>query len=82
MTNTINTDLPSSPVITELEAGSKVAYCTCGWSAKGVFCDGSHSRKETGMAPQIIEIADTKKYAFCACRKTSNGPFCDGSHSK
>lgn len=80
--NKINPDLPNAPVIEEHETGKKIAYCTCGWSSKGVFCDGSHSKKETGMAPQIIELTETKKYAFCACRKTGNSPFCDGSHAK
>lgn len=80
--NTMNPDLPNAPIIEELEAGSKIAYCTCGWSSKGTFCDGSHARKETGMAPKILEITDTKKYAFCACRKSGNSPFCDGTHAK
>jgi CDGSH iron-sulfur domain-containing protein 3 len=80
--NITNPNLPSAPVIVELEAGSKIAYCTCGWSSKGVFCDGSHAKKETGMTPKILEITETKKYAFCACRKTNNSPFCDGSHAR
>lgn len=81
MTN-ISPNLPSAPVIEEKEAGTKVAYCTCGWSSKGVFCDGSHAAKQTGMAPKIIEISETKKYAFCACRKSGNAAFCDGGQAK
>ncbi|MDA0771559.1 MAG: CDGSH iron-sulfur domain-containing protein [Cyanobacteria bacterium] len=79
--NLKNPNLPNSPVFEALEAGSKVAYCTCGWSSKGVFCDGSHSSKATGMAPQIVDIPTSKNYAMCACRKSGKGAFCDGAHS-
>lgn len=66
----------------ELKAGTKLAYCTCGWSSKGVYCDGSHSSKAPEMKPEIIEIPFSKTFALCACRKSAKGAFCDGAHSR
>jgi len=64
------------------EKPGKVAWCACGESENGTFCDGSHARKNTGKSPIIVEITEEKKVAWCACRASGNKPYCDGSHSK
>lgn len=79
MTN-INPDVAKAPILEELEAGTKKAWCSCGYSTNQPYCDGSHSRNATSLRPVIVEITETKKYAWCACKATGNPPFCDGSH--
>lgn len=64
------------------ETPRKVAWCACGESENGVYCDGSHSRKNTGKVPVVVEISEAKRVAWCACRRSGNKPFCDGTHSK
>ena len=67
-----------SPELVELEAGKKYAWCSCGYSEKQPFCDGSH--KNYGMKPVVFEVEESKKYALCMCKHTKNPPFCDGTH--
>jgi CDGSH-type Zn-finger protein len=64
------------------ETPRKVAWCACGQSENQPYCDGSHSRKNTGMAPVVVEITEEKKVAWCGCRRSGKKPFCDGSHSR
>lgn len=67
------------PIVVEETAGKK-AYCQCGLSAKLPYCDGAHSREQTGLAPIVCEIPQDGKVAVCQCRKSGNLPFCDGAH--
>jgi len=69
------------PFVREETAGKK-AWCACGHSKNQPYCDGSHSRENTGMAPVVVELTENKKVAWCGCKHTKNPPFCDGSHSK
>jgi CDGSH-type Zn-finger protein len=62
----------------ELECGS-YAFCACGESQNKPFCDGSHSRKNTGKTPHVCDIVQ-KKYAICMCGTIATKQFCDGSH--
>jgi len=57
-------------------------YCTCGESANKPYCDGAHSRMNTGKTPKTQEITEAKRVVICDCGRTSNSPFCDGTHSK
>ena len=68
------------PVKVKLEAGKKYHYCTCGRSADGVLCDGSH--KGTGYKPMVFSVEKSGEYHLCGCKKSKNKPFCDGSHAK
>lgn len=63
----------------QLEAGKKYAYCMCGRSEDGVFCDGSH--KGTSCTPKMFSVEKTKAYHLCRCKSSKNLPFCDGTHS-
>ena len=68
------------PVKVNLEAGQTYHYCTCGRSADGVLCDGSH--KGTGFTPMAFSVEKRGEYHLCLCKKSKNKPFCDGSHAK
>lgn len=67
----------NKPVVLELEAGTYY-WCSCGQSANGPYCDGSH--KDSGFTPLKFTLEETKKVALCQCKHTSNAPFCDGAH--
>ena len=42
--------------VIEVEEGKKVAWCACGRSANQPFCDGSHSRENTGITPIVFTV--------------------------
>lgn len=69
------------PIVVEETAGKK-AYCQCGWSEKLPYCDGSHSRMGTGLAPIVVTVDAPGKRAVCQCRQSGNKPWCDGTHSR
>ena len=70
----------STPVKIKLEANKTYHFCTCGKSADGVLCDGSH--KGTSFTPSQFTVEKTDEYYLCACKRSGNLPFCDGTHSK
>ena len=65
----------------DMKAG-EYFWCSCGESENQPFCDGSHSRKNTGKTPLKVKIETDKKVAWCACKESANKPFCDGTHKK
>jgi len=67
------------PIVVEETPGKK-AYCTCGWSEKLPYCDGSHNRMSTGCVPHVCEISEAGRKAVCQCHRTANSPWCDGTH--
>ncbi len=69
------------PIVIEETPGKK-AYCQCGLSAKLPYCDGTHSREKTGIAPLVVEVADPGKKAVCQCHQSGNKPWCDGTHGR
>jgi CDGSH-type Zn-finger protein len=69
------------PIVVEETAGKK-AYCQCGLSAKLPYCDGTHSRMGTGLAPIVCEADAPGKKAVCQCHHSGNKPWCDGTHSR
>ncbi|PIQ96941.1 MAG: cytochrome C551 [Nitrospinae bacterium CG11_big_fil_rev_8_21_14_0_20_56_8] len=70
----------NSPTIVSETPGTK-HYCTCGESANKPYCDGSHSRLNTGKSPKMYEVTDSRRVAICDCGHTGKSPFCDGTHS-
>lgn len=68
-----------APYYVDEQPGRK-AWCACGRSEKQPYCDGSHARLNTGMAPLIVELAEAKRVAWCGCKHSKNKPYCDGSH--
>lgn len=69
----------TAPIPVEETPGKK-AYCTCGWSAKLPYCDGSHSRQDTGCSPSLQEIDTPGKKWICQCHLSKKMPWCDGTH--
>lgn len=61
----------------ELEPGN-YAWCACGYSADGTFCDGSHRGK--GFVPKAFEVTEKATLPLCLCKHTKEPPYCDGSH--
>lgn len=69
------------PIVIDETPGKK-AYCQCGLSANLPYCDGSHSREGTGLAPIVVVVDAPGKKAVCQCHQSGNRPWCDGTHSK
>lgn len=67
------------PIVMELEPGTYY-WCSCGYSAKQPFCDGSHQGTE--FTPVAFELTEKKSVALCLCKYTKNIPYCDGSHTR
>jgi CDGSH-type Zn-finger protein len=70
------------PYIIDVEEGKTIAWCACGLSANQPYCDGSHSREDTGISPIVFNAEKSGKIALCGCRGSGNGQYCDGSHAK
>ena len=71
----------NAPIVVDETAGRK-AYCQCGLSADLPYCDGAHSRENTGVVPLVCEVDEPGKKAVCQCHKSGNLPWCDGTHSR
>lgn len=71
----------TAPIVLEETPGKK-AYCQCGLSARLPYCDGTHSRQGTGLAPVVVEVESAGKKAVCQCHRSENLPWCDGTHSR
>lgn len=70
-----------TPYVVKEEPGEKY-WCACGKSTNQPYCDGSHSRLNTGKTPIRVVIEHAKQVAWCGCRQSGNAPYCDGTHSK
>ena len=69
-----------APIKTNLEAGKKYAWCTCGHSSDQPLCDGSH-RANSATPSMLFEATESKEAYLCTCKQTKNPPYCDGSHN-
>jgi len=69
------------PIVVDETPGQK-AYCQCGHSANLPYCDGSHSREDTGLAPIVETVHAPGKRAICQCHQSGIRPWCDGTHTK
>lgn len=68
------------PVKIYLEKGTTYHFCTCGNSADGVLCDGSH--KNTEFNPKKFIATRNSEFLLCLCKKSTCTPYCDGTHAK
>lgn len=68
----------NKPQVIEIKKGESKAFCLCGLSKNGSFCDGSHAT--SGKKPHIITAQEDQRVYICACKKSAQLPFCDGSH--
>ncbi|MGD2111659.1 MAG: CDGSH iron-sulfur domain-containing protein, partial [Phycisphaerae bacterium] len=59
------------PIVIDETAGQK-AYCQCGLSANLPYCDGTHSRENTGVAPIVCHVEEDGKRAVCQCHQSGS----------
>ena len=71
----------TSPIVVDETPGTK-AYWQCGLSANVPYCDGTHSRENTGVRPIVCDVDTAGKKALCQCHQSANLPWCDGTHSR
>jgi len=71
----------AAPIVIEETPGTK-AYCQCGWSQNLPYCDGSHSRMQTGCTPIVCEVDQPGRKAICQCHQSGNRPWCDSTHKR
>jgi CDGSH-type Zn-finger protein/mannose-6-phosphate isomerase-like protein (cupin superfamily) len=64
---------------TELEAGQRLSWCSCGRSANQPYCDGAHRGTTFAPVPYLAAVAED--VILCGCKHTRTPPFCDGTHS-
>jgi CDGSH-type Zn-finger protein len=57
------------------ETPGKKAYCTCGWSAKLPYCDGSHNRMDTGCSRSCAKSPSRPR---SGCASATRAPPCPG----
>jgi nitrite reductase/ring-hydroxylating ferredoxin subunit len=66
------------PFKIEVSAGDRKAFCMCGQSRTGPFCDGSH--KATEVKPRVLAFDEDQTLFICGCQQSAKRPFCDGTH--
>ncbi len=69
------------PVKVKLEKDKLYHFCTCGYSSKHPFCDGTHREEAPDMKSHPFEIKEDGEFYLCQCKATKNVPFCDGTHN-
>ena len=68
----------NQPFVIDVSDGDTNAFCMCGLSNNGPFCDGSH--RTTNITPKVINFEAENTLYICGCQQSSNRPFCDGVH--
>ncbi|XP_008404859.1 CDGSH iron-sulfur domain-containing protein 3, mitochondrial [Poecilia reticulata] len=75
--------IPSKkPIKVELVGGKRYSWCTCGYSRKQPFCDGTHKTKAEGMKGLRFVPEKDSTVWLCGCKHTNNSPYCDGTHKQ
>ncbi|MFD0949025.1 CDGSH iron-sulfur domain-containing protein [Paraperlucidibaca wandonensis] len=67
------------PDVIALSPSQRYAWCRCGLSANGVWCDGSHG---SGEGPLLFSPKRAQHYWLCTCKQTRTPPYCDASHHR
>jgi len=70
----------NKPFAIEVNDGDTKAFCMCGLSKNGPFCDGSH--RSTNFTPKVMTFEENKTLYICGCQQSAKKPFCDGTHTK
>ncbi len=60
------------------KSGETIAFCMCGNSKNGPYCDGSH--KGSGITPKVIPFDKDSTIHACGCQQSKGRPMCDGTH--
>lgn len=69
----------NKPFEIKAKKGDTIAFCMCGKSKNGPYCDGSH--EGTGITPKVVTYDEDSNVYACGCRESKNIPFCDGTHA-
>ena len=68
------------PFAIDVKAGETKAFCMCGLSKNGPFCDGSHMGSD--ITPEVVKFDKDKTVYVCGCQQSSRRPYCDGTHTQ
>ena len=68
------------PIKIKVEKNKIYSWCSCEFSKKQPFCDGSHRDNDTNLRSVKYKADANKEVYFCNCKLTKTPPFCDGSH--
>ena len=68
----------NEPFAIDVKQGETKAFCMCGLSKNGPFCDGSHVT--TDKTPEVVTFEEDKTIYACGCQQSKKRPYCDGSH--
>uniref|UniRef100_A0A3B5LVA4 Iron-binding zinc finger CDGSH type domain-containing protein n=1 Tax=Xiphophorus couchianus TaxID=32473 RepID=A0A3B5LVA4_9TELE len=79
---TAATAAPKKPIKVELVGGKRYSWCTCGYSRKQPFCDGTHKTRAQGMKGLRFVPEKDSTVWLCGCKHTNNPPYCDGTHKQ
>jgi len=69
----------TSPQMAQLEEGKTYAWCACGKSQDGLWCNGAHAG--SGLRSKVFKAEETTTVPMCMCKQTKTPPYCDGSHT-
>ncbi len=70
----------NKPFALDVKAGETKAFCMCGLSKNGPFCDGTHTA--TDIVPEVVTFEEDKTVYACGCQQSGKKPYCDGTHNK
>ena len=70
-----------APYKIEVEKDKIYFFCTCGYSNKQPFCDGSHKEKASEFKSIKYIAKEDKQVYFCGCKHSKKMPLCDGAHN-
>ena len=68
----------NKPFEIQAKAGDTIAFCMCGKSQNGPYCDGSH--KGSGISPNVVTYDKDTTLHACGCQQYKNKLLCDGTH--
>ena len=72
----------NKPFQIDVKEGETKAFCMCGHSKNGPFCDGAHKEEAPDKSPKVVTFDKDQTIYACGCGKSGNNPYCDGTHSK
>jgi CDGSH-type Zn-finger protein len=83
--NMTNNNLPhiakKAPYKTTVEKDKIYSICSCGYSKKQPFCDGSHQEEAPSYRSIKYLATENKEVYFCGCKYSKNMPLCNGAHN-
>eukprot|EP01068_Selenidium_serpulae_P008764 Selendium_serpulae@DN5068_c0_g1_i1.p2 len=76
--------VPNSPSLmpykVHMDSGKAYNWCSCGYSAKQPWCDGSHKLKAPEFRPVVIQPINSGNALMCGCKHGIG--YCNGVHRR